>query len=451
MVACLCCLLCACRSDADLNAAERTSDAGGSVIDAAAPSGPLLTDAAAAAPSEPVVSDAGEAATGSISPGRRGTPLNDARLCPCTPPFVCEDGRCVCAPRFDCAYGECGDVPDGCGGVRHCGSCGPALQPTPSTQVPPLDGGQVTCIPTQCPEQSCGVIADGCGETVNCGKCPGTLACGLKHANRCGTESVCPMNHVCALVELFGAQVGASPKGVLVLLYADKPSADIALPSQVLAKKLTRLPPESGGITVSEVAPGVQDQRELVKVSVDIGDWPKLSGYFIVVLSHSLDPQPELGDVIAYQRHSGPLTVSPGGVYDLGALPGRYFAPEPDDRDRPGNEGAHVVECAGPCPFKCCQRFQEQPTWASRICAESCDDAALLHVSCDGPEDCAVGQVCCQTGDPVTGRSRADCTSATCTTSLAVTGTTFRLCHSDSHCLSGEFCSPTGAFEACSL
>lgn len=71
---------------------------------------------------------------------------------------------------------NCGMLPDGCGGVLDCGSCGAGEN---CGGGGPNICGPAPCEPTTCEQQqaACGDIADGCGGTLSCGSCGANESC----------------------------------------------------------------------------------------------------------------------------------------------------------------------------------------------------------------------------------------------------------------------------------
>ena len=111
-----------------------------------------------------------------------------------------------------------------------------------------------------------------------------------------------------------------------------------------------------------------------------------------------------------------------GAVLDDGA-------PLPD-----GFTGGPGVRCGAiDClpPDRCCQVLAQ----ACQIPGTLCEG---FYYNCDGPEDCAPGEVCCRAG---TG-SGTSCTTACSPSSFVV-------CHGDGDCPGGETCCPGGNFREC--
>lgn len=88
-----------------------------------------------------------------------------------------------CEVEVSCAAEgmECGQIPNGCGGIKSCGTC---AQNEYCGQG--LDHGKciaIACVP-QGPERcaaegvQCGAISDGCGGSIDCGTCSGNTVCG---------------------------------------------------------------------------------------------------------------------------------------------------------------------------------------------------------------------------------------------------------------------------------
>jgi hypothetical protein len=90
-----------------------------------------------------------------------------------------------CLPATCAAAGKnCGDLPDGCEGTLHCGSC---------TDPETCGGGGIanvcgagTCTPTTCQANGCGDMSDGCSAILHCGDCTSGTCGGGGTANACG-------------------------------------------------------------------------------------------------------------------------------------------------------------------------------------------------------------------------------------------------------------------------
>lgn len=80
-----------------------------------------------------------------------------------------------CTVPVSCAASgvECGHIPDGCGGVKACGSCGEGEFCNNGV----CSGA--TCVRSgSCAGIECGTVPDGCGDTIECGSCSPGKTCG---------------------------------------------------------------------------------------------------------------------------------------------------------------------------------------------------------------------------------------------------------------------------------
>lgn len=98
-----------------------------------------------------------------------------------------------------------------------------------------------------------------------------------------------------------------------------------------------------------------------------------------------------------------------------------------DDPSTPGDDRAGWVTCAdgSVCQDRCCLVSGLGLPW---VCSTGgvCPGSQWGQSSCDGPEDCAQGQVCCPMSDDIS-----------CRSSCAVEA----LCHTDRDCPTGQVCS----------
>lgn len=114
--------------------------------------------------------------------------------------------------------------------------------------------------------------------------------------------------------------------------------------------------------------------------------------------------------------------------------------PEPAGEVAPGASCGVglVVQCAQDTE-KCCVRSLEVDTCIAE--AEPCDcgltNCETMEVRCDGPEDCADGQVCCGT----LSQSGTGYTDFSCASSCQGSGNQRVACHEqDSKCTGGDIC-----------
>lgn len=105
----------------------------------------------------------------------------------------------TCTPLAACATGQCGPIPDGCGGLLQCGSCG-------AGEVCGLGGpsqcGAPACTKTTCAALGfdCGFAGDGCGGLLDCGgasTCTAPAFCGGGGPNRCGDPNAADGGAAC--------------------------------------------------------------------------------------------------------------------------------------------------------------------------------------------------------------------------------------------------------------
>ena len=110
-------------------------------------------------------------------------------------------------------------------------------------------------------------------------------------------------------------------------------------------------------------------------------------------------------------------------------------APTPDASSI---DGALGVACRGAdCePGAICCREVIVPGQASHYCMPEVAQCLAVPYSCDGPEDCAMGETCCDFDDQVR------CEAGACGTVI---------CHSDDHCPPGRRCcdTPFGVVKTC--
>jgi hypothetical protein len=107
-----------------------------------------------------------------------------------------------------------------------------------------------------------------------------------------------------------------------------------------------------------------------------------------------------------------------------------------DDPSTPGDDRAGWVTCVygSACQDRCCRVSGPSLPW---VCSTGgvCPGNVWGQSSCDGPEDCAQGQVCCPMSDDIS-----------CRTSCPVE----TICHTDRDCTTGQVCSQqVGALGQC--
>jgi hypothetical protein len=126
---------------------------------------------------------------------------------------------------------------------------------------------------------------------------------------------------------------------------------------------------------------------------------------------------------------------SDGGTNDSDAS-----EPAPAGEVAPGAScGVGLVTQCAPDTEKCCVRSLEPDTCipAGQDCTCSLQNCATLEVHCDGPEDCADGQVCCGT----LSQNGAGYDDFVCAASCQSSGQQRIACHEqDSKCTGGDIC-----------
>lgn len=295
------------------------------------------------------------------------------------------------------------------------------FRPAATEAATPRSGDSGACVPTQCEDNMCSTLADGCGGTLNCGSCRGTLKCGFKKPNECGTDSLCPVGHLCARVTSNSKLPDYEPKGAVIIFHHDEWNGAAPLP-QPVSTEVAR----SGVRKLSE---------NRWEIDVDVSDWTAQgNGYISVALS--MDPSDELKarDLVGVSK--GYYSVRTGSTYDLGTLQGFFLSPRADSLETPGHEAAGFIECFGECPFTCCVSAQP-PSRSCRLECPSEQNDMVLY--CDGPEDCTGTQVCCSTS--TFGAERRDtfaCTNADCRHDPS--RYRHQRCHVREHCPPGEEC-----------
>jgi len=132
---------------------------------------------------------------------------------------------------------------------------------------------------------------------------------------------------------------------------------------------------------------------------------------------------------------SGGSEPSDGGMTNADAS-----EPKPAGDVAPGAScGVGLVTQCEQDTEKCCVRSLETDTCiaADAECTCSLQNCDTLEVHCDGPEDCADGQVCCGT----LSQSGAGYDSFQCAASCQSTGNQRVACHEqDSKCTGGDIC-----------
>jgi hypothetical protein len=135
----------------------------------------------------------------------------------------------------------------------------------------------------------------------------------------------------------------------------------------------------------------------------------------IAISPNDLSNGPEVGD--QWYLYPQKLQFGPGWLADMGWV--FRLDPMPLTADMPltvGNEGEGLVTCgSGACADTCCDG----------VCSPGCALEVPTAFSCDGPEDCGTGSLCCgnaeqtqtqcmmATSCPVyTCHTSADCTNA---------------------------------------
>ncbi|HMI91747.1 MAG TPA: hypothetical protein VK509_10315, partial [Polyangiales bacterium] len=271
-----------------------------------------------------------------------------------------------------------------------------------------------TCDATvQCEPGTCDAIADGCGGPHYCESCPGTLSCAaLGHANQCETTSTCAPGHVCMRV-YFGT---AAPEALAhSALWFFRDLADDGFPDPVMR------------MTTGMAVP-VRDEV-MMQYSYDFDltgfDFSELPEVYVALATSANDLAngPEPGD--QWYVHPSKLRLAPGWLADLGQVFALQLIPLTADKPlTSGHEGEGLIHCgAGACRHSCCDD----------VCSGSgCDAMAVKRISCDGPEDCTGGQICCGQAD----RSETFCSAAELCT--------LRVCHADDQCVAPQFCNPIG-------
>ena len=367
------------------------------------------------------------------------------RACPCTKPFVCERNVCVCVAARECPATSCGNVADGCGGVLHCGACTDGSlhasdSESSTNNASTNDAGKAaTCMRAECTTNACGRVPDGCGGSMDCGRCAGTLECGFSEPNRCGTGSKCSANHICGTLNVPAGAREFNVTSARVLLYRTRIlEHEQVLANPIIATKLALL--ASAPVNDGQTEPTSRS----VAVNIDVSDWNPTEGYLVFVLSDGRSGEPTQGDLIAFPKRSESIRFIQGASYGMGEMDADFFIPVADDPRTAGHSAPGVVFSGeSSCPGTACE-FVDQP----RLCATSCPSAPIKY-RCDGPQDCAAGQFCCQTTDygqiEKVGHltATAECKSS-CKTSMTPPVFVQRRCHVDGDCEVGEFC--TGIF-----
>jgi hypothetical protein len=254
-----------------------------------------------------------------------------------------------------------------------------------------------------CTESACDAIADGCGGPHYCRSCPGTLSCAaLGNVNQCETSSTCPVGHVCMRL-LAGA---AAP-------------AAIAAPAQLWLFEgvgANGLPDPA-----ARMVRGMTEPVRSADMSEYLYDFD-LTGFFyenlpeahvaIAISPNDLGNGPEVGD--QWYLYPQKLQFAPGWLADMGLV--FRLDPMPLTPDLPftvGNEGEGLVTCgAGACADSCCDG----------VCSVGCAVDAPTVFSCDGPEDCGTGYLCC---------GNVEKTETQCTAAMSCPVYT---CHASAHC-----------------
>ena len=294
---------------------------------------------------------------------------------------------------------------------------GPA-EPDGGTRTTSVDG----CVPAHCPPEACGEPSDGCGGKLDCGNCAGTLSCNWSEDFRCGADSFCARDHLCAHVLSEIELPDYAPSHVVVMLFANRPDTTRPLAANPIMRKL-----------VSTGLKRLNPARW--EVDVDLSDWTApAAGHFVVALSSDGSGAMKTRDLLSEPTRQ--LSVRLGGAYDLGVLRAQ-FPMEPEDvQSTPGHDGAFFVHCLGACPFRCCVGADEMS------CRFSCDTAAMLQIGCDGPEDCSSGDVCCTRENSSGSVLTSACTRNDCR--YEASPLREQRCHVNSNCPVGEQCDAAG-------
>lgn len=293
---------------------------------------------------------------------------------------------------------------------------------------------------TECTTNACGRVPDGCGGSMDCGMCAGTLECGFSEPNRCGTGSKCSINHICGTLNVPTWAREFNVTSARVLLYRTRIlKHEHVLTNTVIATKLALL-------ASAPVNEGQAEQiSRSVAVDIDVSDWDSTEGHLVFVLSDGRSGEPTQGDLIAFPKRSESIRFIQGASYGMGEMDADFFIPVADDPRTAGHSAPGVVFSGdSSCPGTACE-FVDQP----RLCSTSCPSAPIRY-RCDGPQDCAAGQFCCQTTDygqleklghpTATAECKSSCKTSTATPPVFVQ----RRCHVDGDCEVGEFC--TGIF-----
>jgi hypothetical protein len=249
-----------------------------------------------------------------------------------------------------------------------------------------------------------------------------------------GPTAGCEANQICAAVTV-GRELPSGLKRLAVVLYETKPiiTGDGSPWPFASYEPLT-------DVALSESQPFVLQQDFTVPAW---GGKPSGERFVAVVAFFSNEERQGVPGVDYWFVSPEALTLEPGKMFDLGEIQ-LNLMPVADDLDSGGNDATGVVWCSGRLHGAAGETFGCDVTAKTCCIAEgggrcgaiSCAvDGSEVKLACDGPEDCADGEVCC--GEPLAEHrcvaaaackakrachSNDDCDSASSVCVIATTG-----------------------------